>query len=150
MEEPKLNKDEQSRKEYRIMPITVKEYQIAQLWSVAEASILQTGGGEGVEVIAKEPYEKHDGEKGQYAHKIYHVQSNIPRIVRMLGPNGLLEIDEKTCNTYPLVKTVQSNRSHMKDRFYIDVQSLYLDDLGESENIHNLSSEEWKNRNGLY
>lgn len=50
------------------------QYQVAQLYSVAEASKNETGGGEGVEVLKNEPYEKEDGEKGQYTHKIYHLQ----------------------------------------------------------------------------
>lgn len=49
------------------------QYQVGQLYAVAEASKNETGGGEGVEVIVNEPYEK-DGEKGQYTHKIYHLQ----------------------------------------------------------------------------
>lgn len=51
------------------------QYQVAQLYSVAEASKNETGGGEGVEVLKNEPYEKEDGEKGQYTHKIYHLQT---------------------------------------------------------------------------
>ena len=46
---------------------------MGQLYTVAEASKSETGGGEGVEVLANEPYEK-DGEKGQYTHKIYYLQ----------------------------------------------------------------------------
>jgi hypothetical protein len=48
------------------------QYQVGQLFSVAEASKNNTGGGEGIEVLRNEPYEK-DGEKGQYTHKIYHI-----------------------------------------------------------------------------
>ena len=46
---------------------------MGQLYAVAEASKSETGGGEGVEVLVNEPYEK-DEEKGQYTHKIYHLQ----------------------------------------------------------------------------
>ena len=49
-----------------------KQYQVGQLYSVAEASKNNTGGGEGIEILRNEPYEK-DGEKGQYTHKIYHI-----------------------------------------------------------------------------
>lgn len=49
------------------------QYQVGQLFSVAEASKNETGGGEGIEVLKNEPYEK-DGEKGQYTHKIYHLK----------------------------------------------------------------------------
>lgn len=44
---------------------------------MAEASKNETGGGEGIEVLKNEPYEK-DGEKGQYTHKIYHIQRFVP------------------------------------------------------------------------
>lgn len=53
---------------------------------MAEASKNETGGGEGVEVLVNEPYEK-DGEKGQYTHKIYHLQRYVlwPRAGRCPG-----------------------------------------------------------------
>ncbi|MEE6518418.1 hypothetical protein FKM82_029417, partial [Ascaphus truei] len=61
-------------KEFRVvLPISVEEYQVGQLFSVAEASKNNTGGGEGIEVLKNEPYER-DGERGQYTHKIYHLQ----------------------------------------------------------------------------
>lgn len=43
---------------------------------MAEASKNETGGGEGIEVLKNEPYEK-EGEKGQYTHKIYHLKRYI-------------------------------------------------------------------------
>lgn len=49
------------------------QYQVGQLYSVAEASKNETGGGEGIQVLKNEPYEQ-DGEKGQYTHKIYHLK----------------------------------------------------------------------------
>lgn len=56
-----------------IFCLSVLQYQVGQLYAVAEASKNETGGGEGVEVIINDPYEK-DGEKGQYTYKIYHLQ----------------------------------------------------------------------------
>ena len=75
-------------KEYRVtMPMTVEEYQVAQLYAVAEASKAETGGGEGVEVLRNEPYdETHEKyiplmggrfSRGQYTHKIYHLASKV-------------------------------------------------------------------------
>lgn len=43
---------------------------------MAEASKNETGGGEGIEVLKNEPYEK-EGEKGQYTHKIYHLKRQV-------------------------------------------------------------------------
>lgn len=59
--------------------MTVDEYQVAQLWSVAKASKDNTGGGEGIEVLKNEPFTgKTDLFKdfcnGQYTHKIYKLQ----------------------------------------------------------------------------
>lgn len=52
------------------------QYQVGQLFSVAEASKNETGGGDGIQVLRNEPYEK-DGEKGQYTHKIYHIKKYV-------------------------------------------------------------------------
>ena len=102
-------------KEFRItLPMTVDEYQVAQLYSVAEASKNETGGGEGVEVQKNEPYENVPllGGKfnnGQYTYKIYHLASKVPSFVRMIAPKGSLEIHEEAWNAYPYCKTVLSN-----------------------------------------
>ena len=134
------------RKEFRIvLPITVEEYQVAQLWAVAEASKNETGGGEGIEVKNNEPYEKPDGEKGQYTNKIYHLASRVPGFIRLLAPKGSLDIHEEAWNAYPYCKTVITNPDYMKGNFEICIQSLHLPDLGESENVHNLPEKDWKN-----
>nr|KAF6403896.1 phosphatidylinositol transfer protein beta [Molossus molossus] len=92
-------------KEFRVvLPCSVQEYQVGQLYSVAEASKNETGGGEGIEVLKNEPYEK-DGEKGQYTHKIYHLKSKVPAFVRMIAPEGSLVFHEKAWNAYPYCRT---------------------------------------------
>uniref|UniRef100_A0AAZ3SMN7 Phosphatidylinositol transfer protein alpha isoform n=1 Tax=Oncorhynchus tshawytscha TaxID=74940 RepID=A0AAZ3SMN7_ONCTS len=83
------------------------QYQVGQLYSVAETSKNETGGGEGVEVLKNEPYEK-DGEKGQYTHKIYHLHSKVPNYVRILAPSTALNIHEKAWNAYPYCRTGKS------------------------------------------
>lgn len=59
------------------------------------ASKEQTGGGEGVEVIKNEPYEKENGEKGQYTYKIFRLASRVPGFVRALAPAGALDLYEE-------------------------------------------------------
>uniref|UniRef100_A0AAY5EBD7 Phosphatidylinositol transfer protein beta isoform n=1 Tax=Electrophorus electricus TaxID=8005 RepID=A0AAY5EBD7_ELEEL len=103
-------------------------YQVGQLYSVAEASKNETGGGEGIEVLKNEPYEK-DGERGQYTHKIYHLKSKVPGFVRMIAPEGSLVFHEKN--------------EYMKDDFFIKIETWHKPDLGTIENVHKLDSSTW-------
>ncbi|XP_064209420.1 phosphatidylinositol transfer protein beta isoform-like [Anguilla rostrata] len=130
-------------KEYRVvLPCSVEEYQVGQLFSVAEASKNETGGGEGVEVLKNEPYEK-DGEKGQYTHKIYHLQSKVPGFVKMIAPKGSLAFHEKAWNAYPYCRTSES-REYMGDNFMIKIETWHKPDLGTQENVHGLDAAVWK------
>jgi len=107
-------------REYRIpLPLSVEEYRIAQLYSVAEASKNETGGGEGIEIVVNEPYDipKYGG-AGQYTHKIFHLQNKVPAFIRLLAPSGSLEIHEKAWNAYPYCRTEYSN-PYMKENFYV-------------------------------
>jgi len=139
-------------KEYRItLPMTVEEYQVAQLFSVAEASKNETGGGEGVEVIKNEPYDDVpllNGKftKGQYTYKIYRLESKVPGWIKMIAPSGSLEIHEEAWNAYPYCKTVVSNPGYMKDNFYITIETYHIGDRGTSENVHELDKKTLKER----
>uniref|UniRef100_A0A3B3QFI2 Phosphatidylinositol transfer protein alpha isoform n=1 Tax=Paramormyrops kingsleyae TaxID=1676925 RepID=A0A3B3QFI2_9TELE len=128
-----------------IVPVSVDEYKVGQLYSVAEASKNETGGGEGVEVLKNEPYEN-DGEKGQYTHKIYHLRSKVPSFVRMLVPSSALKIHEKAWNAYPYCRTSESGpgNEYMKDNFLIKIETWHKPDLGTQENVHGLDADTWK------
>merc|ERR1712212_417557 len=139
-------------KEYRVvLPITVDEYQVAQLYSVAESSKNETGGGEGIEVVKNEPYTDHPllGGKytsGQYTYKIYHLSSKVPRLVRMVAPKGSLEVHEEAWNAYPYCKTVLTNPGYMKDDFYIKIETLHAPGNGDMPNAHELQGQALKDR----
>ncbi|XP_030649579.1 phosphatidylinositol transfer protein, beta, like isoform X2 [Chanos chanos] len=120
-------------KEYQVvLPCSVEEYQVGQLYSVAEASKNNTGGGEGIEVLRNEPYEK-DGEKGQYTHKIYHIHSKVPTFIQMFAPEGALVFHEKAWNAYPYCRTIVTNE-YMKDDFFIKIETWHKPDLGTAVN----------------
>lgn len=130
-------------KEYRIvLPMTVEEYQIGQLFSVAEASKQETGGGEGVEVLVNQPFDDvalFNGAftKGQYTHKIYHLQSKVPSIVKHILPKGSMSIHEHAWNAYPYCKTELTNPDYMKDAFFVRIETIHLNnDRGNTENAH--------------
>ncbi|XP_053729433.1 phosphatidylinositol transfer protein alpha isoform-like [Synchiropus splendidus] len=131
--------------EYRIvLPISVEEYQVGQLYAVIEASKNETGGGDGVEVIVNEPYEE-NGEKGQFTHKVYHLSSKVPRLIKALAPNGSLEVHEKAWNAYPYCRTIITN-PFMKDDFLIKIETWHKPDLGREENVHQLPAEQLNQR----
>ena len=117
-------------KEYRIvLPMTVDEYQIAQLYGTAEASLNETGGGEGVEVLKNEPYDNVpllNGKfcSGQYTLKKYHLASKVPGWVRAIAPSGALELQEEAWNAYPYCKTVISNPSF--EGFKVVIESVHI------------------------
>lgn len=130
-------------KEFRIiLPISVEEYQVGQLYAVAEASKNETGGGEGVEVLKNEPYEK-DGQKGQYTHKIYHLQSKVPSIISKIAPAGSLSVHEKAWNAYPYCRTVITNE-YMKECMEVKIETWHKPDMGDQENVHGLAEDVWK------
>ncbi|XP_018413279.1 PREDICTED: phosphatidylinositol transfer protein beta isoform isoform X1 [Nanorana parkeri] len=130
-------------KEFRVvLPCSVEEYQVGQLYSVAEASKNETGGGEGIEVLKNEPYEK-DGEKGQYTHKIYHLKSKVPGFVKLFAPEGSLVFHEKAWNAYPYCRTIVTNE-YMKEDFFIKIETWHKPDMGTQDNVHGLDPNVWK------
>uniref|UniRef100_A0A1B6KZI3 Phosphatidylinositol transfer protein N-terminal domain-containing protein n=1 Tax=Graphocephala atropunctata TaxID=36148 RepID=A0A1B6KZI3_9HEMI len=130
--------------EYRvILPMTVEEYQVAQLYSIVDMSKCETGGGEGVEIVKNEPFSNYpmlNGTytAGQYTLKIYHVQSKIPTLIRLIVPRDTLEIYEECWNAYPYSKTVLKNPGYMKDGFELTIESLHENNRGDQPNAHQL------------
>lgn len=129
------------------MPLTVAEYQVAQLYCVVEASRKNTNGDTGVEILVNEPYVKvsdvhpHREERGQYTYKQYHLGSQMPRLVKALLPTSMTTMEEKAWNAYPRCRTEYSN-PFLGERFSIIVDTIHLDDNGDTENAHNLTANE--------
>lgn len=133
-------------KEYRIpLPISVDEYQIGQLYAVAEASKNETGGGDGVEVIVNEAQEHEVFGKCQYTYKVIHLSKKVPGYVRALAPKGSLEIHEKAWNAYPFCRTWYSNE-YMGDNFHIIIDTWHKPGNKDLDNVHNLSLDMLKKR----
>jgi len=134
-------------REYRVvLPLTVEEYRVGQLYSVAKSSAQQTQGGEGVEVLKNEPYEKESGEKGQYTEKIYHLGNSIPGWIRALIPASALRLEERAWNAYPYCKTVITS-PFMGEKFTFTIESQHeADDTGLKPNVFNLDEKAVKAR----
>ena len=102
--------------EFRMpLPMTVDDYQVAQLFMVVKASLENTDGGEGVVVEENRPYDNSDGHwgvseingvtvprnKGQYTLKKYYVASKVSATIRALAPAEALVLTEQAWNAYP-------------------------------------------------
>jgi hypothetical protein len=147
--------------EFRIpVPISVEEYEIAQLYMTMKAQEEATKGGEGVVVLKNEPYDNTDGHmgvseitktkvprnKGQYTLKHYHLASKVPGVARAFLPAKSMVLVEEAWNAFPHCKTVLVNGYLSLDKFKIDVETMHLPDAGETENAVGLSEAELKER----
>ncbi|KRX73493.1 Membrane-associated phosphatidylinositol transfer protein 1, partial [Trichinella sp. T6] len=134
-------------KEYRILlPMTVEEYRIAQLYMIQKKSREETkGAGSGVEIIVNEPYnDDESGERGQYTFKIYHIGSHLPAWFRSILPESALRVVEEAWNAYPHTKTKFS--CPFVEKFSLEVETKYFDDAGIQENVFNLTSSQLNDR----
>ena len=135
--------------EFRIpMPFTLQEYEVGKLFSVNKASLLHTGGGEGVECLVNTTYTDIDlfknakGTNGQYTKKVYYIRDQVPSILRGLAPHGAMELLEESWNAFPYTKTVATNPGYMKEKFYIQVDTIHVSsDRGDSHNVHGLDDD---------
>lgn len=127
-------------KEYRVvLPIATGEYQVAHLWTVAEQSKRETGGGEGVEIMKNEPYtDPETGHTGQYTYKKISKDSRVPAFIRMIAPEGSLDVYEESWNTYPDYKTRITN-GYLKDSFHITITSRHMPYTGTVDDPFNIA-----------
>ncbi|ETN71053.1 phosphatidylinositol transfer protein [Necator americanus] len=156
--------DSQHKKEFRIpLPLEVEEFRRGQLYSVAEASKNETGGGEGAEFVKQ--YDFFDDPSilpgktlsGTYTYKIYRLKSKAPWVLQKIFPSEAFEIHEESWNAYPYCKTLLTvnllcvvynflarfayvtsrplqNPGYMGSNFSLIIESIHLPDYGCSDN----------------
>ncbi|KAM6578794.1 hypothetical protein CsatB_030631 [Cannabis sativa] len=128
-------------KEFRIvMPLSVEEYQIAQMYMVMKMQQQNTSGREGVEVLENKSFEDDVFGKGQYTSKVYHLQSKVPTWLTTFAPADALIMKEEAWNAYPRCKTVIQCPYFTK--FRLTIETVHKADNGLSENVHGLSKEQ--------
>jgi len=138
-------------KEFRIvLPMTVDEYQIGQLWSIAESSRNETGGGDGVQVLVNKSFANHpllggQFSSGQYTKKKYFFRNKVNGFIRTVAPKSALILDEEAWNAYPYCKTVVTNE-YLGENFILTIHTHHLPGRPDHENVHHLSAEELKHR----
>jgi hypothetical protein len=131
--------------EYRIpLPFTLEEWQKGQQYMIAKASLLETDGREGIEVLKDEPFQNDVG-KGNFTHKVFHLASKLPEWTKKIIPDSVLQIEEKSWNLFPYSKTVY-RCPLFGDRCKIIVETIHKADNGDTYNIHKLNRQILKER----
>jgi len=138
--------------EYRvILPTKVTQYQIGNLYMCVQRTRETAGGGEGIEIVANEPYER-EGERGQFTHKILHFKSKVPGWIRWAIPENYMHVHERAYNGYPHFQTEYELPGMGKD-FYVLVESQHIPydkAQGCPENVLGLSGEDLAKRKIMY
>jgi len=127
-------------REFRIpVPLSAAEYRIALLYCTLKNSLFETGGGEGVEFVVNREH----AEGGQYTKKIYHIDSQVPTLLRRVAPTKALELHEESVNKFPVCTTVIRNPQFSRKKFLIRVETKVMDnDCGELADVFSYLTEE--------
>uniref|UniRef100_A0A0D6R8P8 Phosphatidylinositol transfer protein N-terminal domain-containing protein n=1 Tax=Araucaria cunninghamii TaxID=56994 RepID=A0A0D6R8P8_ARACU len=127
-------------KEFRVvMPLSLEEYQIAQMHMVMKMQQQNTTGDEGVEILESKPFQDDEYGRGQYTFKVYHLQSKVPSWLTTFAPTDSLILEEQAWNAYPKCKTVLKCPYFAK--FTLTVETIHVADNGHLSNVHNLNPE---------
>lgn len=122
-----------------VMPLTLDEYRVAQMYMVTKMQQENTASNEGVEVLANKPFKNEELGEGQYTLKVYHLQSKLPSWLTAIAPASALQIEEEAWNAYPKCKTVL--KCMYFTRFKLTIDTIHVADNGFSVNVHNLDAE---------
>lgn len=121
--------------EFRIvLPFTIDEYQVGQLYTVAVASREKSDGDSQVEIVANHPYSNERG-NGQYTEKIMRFGSKLPRLADAILPSSAKMMIEKAWNAYPRCHTEYAI-PFMGERFSVYLDSMHVE--GDRGNIDNV------------
>jgi len=126
--------------EFRVvMPLSLEEYQIGQMYMVMKLQQQSTTGDEGVEVLENRPFEDDEFGRGQYTYKVYRLQSKVPSWLKSFAPANALILEEEAWNAFPKCKTVLKCPYFTK--FTVTVETIHVADNERIFNVHNLSVE---------
>eukprot|EP01132_Coremiostelium_polycephalum_P005362 gene5362-6691_t len=133
-------------KEYRIfLPMNVDEYKLAQSYMVARKTHESTQNGDGVDILANEPYTNDEGIKGTYTHKIFNLRRSLPKFASAILPKSALKIEEQSWNCYPHTKTIYSC-PFFGEKFQLFIESIHKNGVEEDNNVFNLDKKTLKQR----
>lgn len=121
-------------KEFRIvMPMSLAEYEVAQMYMVLKMQQENTTNAEGVDVVENKTFEDNVFGKGHYTSKVYSFQSKIPSWLTTFASADSLLLKEDAWNAYPKCQSVIKCPSFAK--LHLTIDTIHLADNGKSENV---------------
>ncbi|KAG6432831.1 hypothetical protein SASPL_104419 [Salvia splendens] len=138
-----------------VMPLSVEEFQVAQMYMVMKMQQQNTNSTEGVEVLENKPFEDEEIGKGQYTLKIYRLQSKAPAWLSKFAPADALVMQEEAWNAYPrrsswiliiVFWVFDVFQCLYFTRFILTIETIHAADCGLSENVHGLTKEQLATR----
>ncbi|XP_071701597.1 uncharacterized protein [Rutidosis leptorrhynchoides] len=128
-------------KEFRIvMPLSLEEYQVAQMYMVMKMQQQSSNETEGVDVLENRYFEDSVFGKGRYTSKVYRLQSKAPIWLSAFAPTHALTMQEEAWNAYPKCKTVI--KCPYFTSFTLTIETIHRADNGHSENVHCLTQKQ--------
>lgn len=128
-------------KEFRIvMPLSVEEYEVAQVYMIMKLMQQSTTSTEGIETLEDKPFEDDVYGKGQYTSKIYRLQSKVPAWLTAFAKRDALIVQEEAWNAYPICKSVIKCPCFSKS--IMTIETIHKADNGCSENVHGLNNKQ--------
>ena len=140
--------------EFRIiLPLKLEQCQKACVYSCYKLGAETKGqsASEGVEFVESRDYDE-NGEKGHYTHKILHLKSFVPAVIRWVVPDKYLHIAEKSHDGFPHYFT-EYDMPGMGPDFVLTTEGKHFDytsDCQLPENSFNYTEEELAQREIRY
>lgn len=126
--------------EYRIvLPLTLEEYNISQLYVVAQLSKSESTGDTSIKILENTDYEHEAFGKCRKTVKIMNLNSKVPGFIRAIVPSKkALRLEETAYNAYPRCNTNYKNLYFSESTFKMQVDSLHKSGADFEDNVLNL------------
>ncbi|KAF7684604.1 Phosphatidylinositol transfer protein alpha isoform [Astathelohania contejeani] len=114
------------KKEYRIvLPLTISEYNIGQLYTVAQMSKSESTGDTSIIILENKDDVHPVLGKCRKTVKIMNLGSKVPAIIRKCVSDKALSLTEEAYNAFPRCNTHYVNNYFSSEKFSVSVESVH-------------------------
>lgn len=122
--------------EYRILlPLTLKEYNISQLYIASKLSKTESTGDTSIKVLVNEDYDHEVFGPCRKTVKLLNLNSKIQPFIRKFLPKDAQKLEETSFNAFPRCNTKYKNLYFSEKTFGITVDSMHLQSKELKDNV---------------